>query len=117
MMTDASGSAFDVDGKLVQSDNSLLASFAGEGTKAWEIVTDELSSGELEMILEKCLPRDRGVQKIADRYERPGSSMLKVFEPTSSVARPLILPTEAFRFTKRMPISLDHPVRLERRKP
>lgn len=34
MATNVSGSAFDVDGSLVQSDTSLLVGFAGEGIKA-----------------------------------------------------------------------------------
>lgn len=70
MVTDASGSAFDVDGSLVQSDTSLLASFAGEGIKAREIGTDELASWDLETIVERCRPQDGGVNGTVGRDEK-----------------------------------------------
>lgn len=55
---------------FVQSDSSLLVGFAGEGIKAREIDTDELSLWNLETIVEKCRPRDGNMQKTAGRDEK-----------------------------------------------
>jgi len=71
MVTDGSGSEFHVgNGAFVQNDNKLIVGFAGEGIVAREIHTGELSSWDLETIVEKCQPRDGGMQNIVDRDEK-----------------------------------------------